>query len=68
MRKIHAKNLGASKVTFTNGDNELIHGFKIDLRTKNTETYILLTKEELKPILEELTNFREKNTPEEFYI
>lgn len=65
MRKIHAKNLGATKVTFTRGnDDEEVHGYKIDLRTKNTETYILLTKEEIKPILEELLG---NPAPESFY-
>jgi hypothetical protein len=65
MKKIHAKDIGAQKVIFYNEKNEEIQGFKIDLRTQKTETYILLTKEELKPIIEKIT---ENFIPDGFYI
>jgi hypothetical protein len=67
MKKIRAKNMGAKKVIFNNGKEDF-EGFRIDLRTERTETFILLTREELKPIIEELTDTKSINPPEQFYL
>lgn len=65
MKEIKAQDLKILKCIIIENNREF-NGFKIELRTKKTSTYILLSEAELFPVIEILNE--KKDITEQLYI